>query len=268
MRLFGSLLGVVTAGVLAGNSYRAPAADALTFPLGPGSDISFFTVGGGHGWSFVPTTNMVMTSVGYFNLKALGGDPNIVVTLWAGTNTVIASYTGITNPAADVGTIISTAISPVSLTHGQTYSITVHTTPIATAATDFSLLDSSGAVTMYTWILAPQLSQYQSLALSPGGTLSYSFADPTQNQQLLLLGPTFSYDFSLPRPLLNMTAGPSQTVQLTWPTNASGYSLQRSLVVTGTYANITNVPTIIGTNYSTTLPSTNASGFFRLAKPN
>ncbi len=262
------LLAIAAASISVGTSVSALAVDALTFPLGAGSDISG-SASGGYGWSFVPTTNLVVTSVGYFNLTgAAGGDPNIVVTIWAGTNTVIASYTGITNPPGNTDSIISTTIAPLSLTHGQLYTITAHTTPLASSLTAFAFLDSTGTITSYTFVVAPELGQYQCQQLSPGGTLSPAFSDPAQNSESLYFGPIFTYEISTPRPILKIAGAANHTVQLAWPTNAVGFSLQRSLAVAGSYAAVTNVPSVVGTNYLTTLASTNATGFFRLARPN
>lgn len=262
------LLAIAAASILGGASFSSRAVDALTFPFGAGSDISG-NASGGYGWSFVPTTNLVITSVGYLNLSGVaGGDPNIVVTIWSGTNTVLTSFTGITNPAANDASIIYTTIAPLSLTHGQPYAITAYTAPLASSLTAFAFLDSTGTITPYTFMVAPELGQYQCQQLSPGGTLSPAFPNPTQNSQSLFLGPIFTYEISTPRPLLKIAAAANQTVQLAWPTNAAGFALQRSLAVTGTYVAVTNVPSVVGTNYLTTLPSTNATGFFRLARPN
>ena len=108
----------------------------------------------------------------------------------------------------------------------------------------------------------------KALQLSQNGTFSPLDSNPTNNQQLLFLGPTFTYSIFSSQPVLRIALSGSQTVQLTWPTNAVGFALQRSAVVTGAYTAVTNVPAVAGTNYSTILSGTNATGFFRLAKPN
>ncbi len=260
------LLWFAAAGIFAGVSSSALAVDALSFPLGPATDVSGYE-NGGCGWSFVPTTNIIVTGVGYLDLEESGGNPNVVVTIWSGTNTVLASFTGITNPAAPPESIISTTIAPLSLTGGKLYSITVYTAPLVTSVTDFAVHDNSNSVGYNPFILAPELSQYEGLVLSQSGRFSPLSSDPTQNQELLYLGPTFTYSVFAPEAVLKIAAVASTSVQLTWPTNVVGYSLQRSPAVTGTYATVTNVPVVVGTNYSTTLPSTNVAGFFRLTKP-
>jgi hypothetical protein len=259
------LLGVMAAGAIAGFSSSMRAIDALTFPQGPGSDVSGFE-NGGFGWSFVPTTNIVVTSVGYLDLEESGGNPNVVVTIWIGTNTVLASYTGITNPGAQPDSIISTSIAPLTLIRGQLYTITAYTAPLSSSVTEFAVHDNS-IDGESPFVVAPQLSQYEGLQLNQNGTFVPLSADPTENQELLYLGPTFTCDIFIPQAVLQIASAGPGSVELSWPTNAVGFSLQRSLVVTGPYTAVTNVPSVVGTNYTTTLPSAAATGFFRLAKP-
>ena len=261
------LLGLAVAGAIAAVSFSALATDALTFPLGAGSAVSGYKAGG-YGWSFVPASNIVVTSVGYLDVPGFGGDPNVVITIWSGTNAQLASYTGITNPALTGGQIISTAIAPLALSRGQLYSITAYVAPLSSSSLEVAVFDNGNSVQYNPFILAPALSQYEGLQLNQNGTFSPLSSDASQNQQLLYLGPTFTYSIFSSQPVLHIAISGSQTVQLTWPTNAAGFALQRSAIVTGTYMAVTNVPAVAGTNYSTILSSTNAAGFFRLAKPN
>jgi hypothetical protein len=259
------LTSVVAAGVFAASGVHARAVDALTFPNGPASGIAF-TMDGGPGWSFVPTTNLTVTRVGYLDLAATGGDPSAVVTIWAGTNTVIASYTGITDLSAQYGDLVFATISPLGLTAGQAYSITVNTPPLAGSTWFGALHDNEGAVQYDPFVVAPELGQYRAWQLNQDGTFGPPPSDPSLYQQLMWLGPTFTYQVGSPPPVLTIALPTSNSVLLSWPTNAVGFVLQSSLAVTGTYANVTSSPSVVGANYTTTLPRTNAASLFRLRK--
>jgi hypothetical protein len=61
-----------------------------------------------------------------------------------------------------------------------------------------------------------------------------------------------------------------RNIALSWPTNATGYQLQSSLLLgsSATWTAVTNTPVISGTNYSVTLPATNHCVFFQLQSTN
>lgn len=68
-------------------------------------------------------------------------------------------------------------------------------------------------------------------------------------------------------PVLSIFSG-TGTVTLRWPTNASGFSLaQTPDLQPASWSAVTNVPAVINTNFSVTLPVVPASIFFRLHKP-
>jgi len=255
--------GGLVAGALAASGSPALGVDALTFPNGPASNVGL-SLDGGPAWSFVPTTNLMVTSVGYLDLNSVGGDPTAVVTFWAGTNTVIASYTGITNPAAQAGDIVSATIPALALTAGQPYSIAVYTTPLSDSMWNGSLLDNSGMVDDYPFQVAKELGQFRAWQLNQNLMFTRLPGDSGVVEQRLWLGPTFSYTIGSPLPNLTIIQTNNSRVVLSWPTNAAGFVLQSSAVVTGTYANVTNSPSTVGANYATTLPSTNPAAFFRL----
>jgi hypothetical protein len=257
--------GVAAAGVLASAPLPAQDIQALTFPYGAASGIAYLQSGGA-GWSFVPTANLTVTSVGYLDLAAAGGDPYAVVTIWSGTNTVLASYTGISDPFAPAGAIVSAPIAPLSLTVGQTYTITVNASSLSDSSWYGALHDNSGQVLYNPFQLGSALTQYQAWQLTRDGTFAPLSSDAGLNQQLLWLGPTFTYQIAPTPPRLTISLSPGNAVTLTWPTNASGYALQGSALVKGTYLTLTNTPVVVGSNYSATLPRTNAASFYRLSK--
>jgi hypothetical protein len=257
--------GALAAGALALTQAPAAATDALILPTGPVTDVAVMESGGA-GWSFVPTTNLLLTAVGYLNTTGVGGDPNAVVSIWAGTNALLASYTGITNAFTPAGEIISAGVAPLALTAGQTYTIAVYTAPLATVLWSGYLHDNTGWIVNAPFAVAAQLSQYQAWLLNTDGTFT-PFEDSPLNQQILWLGPTFTYRIGVLGPTLTIGRSGSNGVQLSWPTNAAGFVLQSSSWVQGAYTTMTNLPVLTGTNYSTTLPATNAAAFYRLVKP-
>jgi hypothetical protein len=257
--------GALAAGALAVAQAPTCGVEALSFPTGPGSGIAESGFGGA-GWSFVPTTNLLVTSVGYLVTDNGGGDPNAVVAIWAGTNSVIASYTGITDPSAQPGDIISAAVPSLPLAAGQPYTITVYSSPLALSTWYGARLDNSGQFVDAPFEVAAELSQYEAWRLNRNNTFTPLIPDPGLNQQMLWLGPTFTYTVGSPPPRLTIAHPTADSVSLTWPTNAVGFVLQGSALVQGAYSNVTNAPGVSGTNYSTTLPATNAAAFFRLRK--
>ena len=138
--------------------------DALTFPNGPESGTVEFNTGGA-GWSFVPTTNLLVTGIGYLNTYAVGGDPNAVVAIWAGTNTVIASYAGISDPSAQVGDIISVAVPSLPLVAGQPYAITVYSAPLAGSEWSAPCLIIRG-----WWMMTPSRLPHNCLSIRLGNS--------------------------------------------------------------------------------------------------
>jgi hypothetical protein len=260
----GALLSAFVGGILSLFGGPAFGAEALAFANGPASGVAFLQEGG-TGWSFVPVTNLTVTSVGYLDLANTGGDPNAVVTIWA-TNAVIASYTDITDGAARYGEVVSKPIPPLGLSAGEAYSITVHTSPLAASTWYGALHDNAGAVQYDPFVVAPELSHYWACQLNQDGTFGPPPSDPGLYPQLLWLGPTFTYQIGSAPPVLTIALTNNNSVVLRWPTNAAGYVLQGSLAVTGTYANLTNAPSVDGVSYLTVVPRASAGTFFRLKK--
>ena len=259
-------LGVWVACAAAVSSLPTQAIEALSFPNEPngiGGTAGFMA--GGAGWSFVPTTNLLVTGVGYLDLAVTGGDPEAVVTIWSGTNAVVASYTGITDSSALAGEIVSTAIPPLPLVKGQPYTITVHATPLSGSVWYGSFYDNLGLLSDAQFQVAAELAGYQAWLLKTNSTFVPLSSDPVWNQELLWLGPTFTYEVGIPRPTLTIARTNNNRVLLTWPTNAVGFGLQGSIGVTGAYSSITNF-SVAGTNYLAVFPHTNAASFFRLVK--
>jgi len=90
---------------------------------------------------------------------------------------------------------------------------------------------------------------------------SFSFSPPMQE---LFAISSIQVIARPPSPLLNAACCP-EGLQLTWPTNATGFALQHSMNLTEGFVTVTNKPVAAGTNFCVTLSCTGPAEFFRLA---
>jgi hypothetical protein len=150
--------------------------DALTVSGGTGGYVI-----GGAGFYFVPSVDLTVTRVGYLDFPTGHEDP--IVSIWSGTDHVIASYN--LAPGTDSGLMIYTSAS-LSLTAGQPYSITLQEGPLS--AGNLVTVQAGGpAVGIGQFQVAPELTAYTSEVVSSTG----AFTPQTPNAYIL--GPNFSY---------------------------------------------------------------------------
>jgi hypothetical protein len=69
-----------------------------------------------------------------------------------------------------------------------------------------------------------------------------------------------------PAPRLNISLGGG--VAVTWPTNATGFTLESAPNLAAQFSAVTNAPVVSGTNYEVTVPADAPAQFFRLRRPN
>jgi len=147
-------------------------------------------------------------------------------------------------------------------------------------------------------VLAPHSSLDTSAAPTNGGTTTgdgvytngtkatviatpapgFAFVNWTDNGTVVSNAPS-SYTFTnlinrslvanfVPVPQLSFAAQPARTLALTWPTNFSGFQLQRNADASTTnWSNATNVVSIVGTNYQATDATAPGTRYFRLKQP-
>jgi len=106
----------------------------------------------------------------------------------------------------------------------------------------------------------------------------FAFVNWTDNGTVVSNAPS-SYTFTnlinrslvanfVPVPQLSFAAQPARTLALTWPTNFSGFQLQRNADASTTnWSNATNVVSIVGTNYQATDATAPGTRYFRLKQP-
>jgi hypothetical protein len=151
-------------------------------------------VNGAVGFSFVPSVNLSVTSVSYLDY-GMPGNSNPIVSFWAGSNTVLTSYT--LPPGSGSGLTISSNVS-FSLTAGQPYSITLQ---------DGALNSSTGVLedggTNGEFQVASQLMDYNFLVVDTNGVFG------SYGPNAALFGPNFTF-VVVPEPasfLLTIFAG-------------------------------------------------------------
>jgi len=218
--------------------------DAVT-NLGP-AFVGYYN--GGVGFSFVPTTNLAVTRVGYLDL----GASRPIINFWAGTNYVIASYPLI--PGAGGGQMVYSNVT-LTLLAGQPYSITLQDVP-------FNFLTVFAFTNLQ---VAPQLTAYTSETISTNG----QFDNFSPN--VSYLGPNFSYQIqttALPQPLLEINSSNANTAMVTWPAPSPGFVLvQNTSLTTTDWTLVTNtVNAVNGTNQVLVSPLT-GNQFYRLLHP-
>jgi hypothetical protein len=135
---------------------------------------------GGVGWSFVPTSDLLVTAIS-------SSAPQ--VSFWLGTNQVIANY----DYAGPYGSLLTGATSnfqPVTsllLSAGQTYFISTQYSNFTPTVNFF--IFGSGLTSFST---SSFISQFASYSLSSSGVWSPA-ATPPDNSNYALLGPNFQF---------------------------------------------------------------------------
>jgi hypothetical protein len=143
----------------------------------------------GVGWSFVPTTDLLVTGLS-------SSAPQ--VDFWLGTNQNIATYNYagpygngqpifLASPATNFQTI-----SPLLLSAGQTYFISTQQTNFASSVNVFAY-SRNGNEGILSFNVSPYISQYANYLLSSGGQWSSPTSPASDNVNILLLGPNFQF---------------------------------------------------------------------------
>jgi hypothetical protein len=223
----------------------------------------------GVGWSFVPSTNLVVTWVGYLDTdlyRDWAADAR--VTFWSSTNTPFAVYTSASIAApVEIDTnsvaygMVYGKISPIPLMAGKEYSITLDRGSNGQALQIFS-----------SDLLGKDVKPFQAaVELTYLGIDDYDvtrgwlkpWASSTTG---LLLGPTFRFLVAaevVPRLQIESSG---EGVALAWPTNAPDCVVESSTSLVGAlWEQVTNAPTLIGDHYVSPYHfADNRPRFFRL----
>jgi hypothetical protein len=150
--------------------------NALSFTP-PGA---LFPRDGGVGWSFVPTSDLMVTAIS-------SSAPQ--VSFWLGTNQVIANY----DYAGPYGSLLLGAttnfqsVAPLLLSAGQTYFISTQFSNFTSQVNSFVFGPGATSFTNSSYI-----SQFASYSLSTSDQWSPT-TTPPDNSNYLLLGPNFQF---------------------------------------------------------------------------
>ena len=238
---------IIPALIAAAGLCAAAEAQADTTAVTPTGSSSAGFVSGAVGFSFTPTTNLTVTSVGYLDY----GDGAPVIRFWSDTNYVFASFA--LPPGTHSATMIYSNVS-LTLLAGQRYTVTVEdasATPLS-----FNYYTSFQA--------APELANYTAQIYSSG-----SFAD--NGAGYYFQGPDFLYTnqaASVTSPQLTILQQSSTNVLLRWPASPSGFVLQDTPSLDAPiWAVLTNAMTTVnGTNEVSDVIGPGNS-FYRLYHP-
>jgi hypothetical protein len=207
-------------------------------------------VHGAVGFSFVPTTNLLVTRVGFFDGDDFG---DVLISVWSSTNTVIASYD--LGPSTSSETAIYTNIA-LSLWAGQTYAITVQDGPLGEGNTLVArayLPEAGGQIAV-----APELAQYIAETVSPAGVFTPGGTNDFQ------FGVNFSYQVLI-GPQLSIRRAGSNSAVVSWPSPSAGFVLQQNMNPgTTNWTDYTGATNDDGTSKSVTISPAAGNMFFRL----
>ena len=233
--------------------------DALCFPASTNTHAVGF-LNNGVGWLFVPTTNLIVTWVGFENLYTpTGWIVNVRITFWTSTNTPVVTYSSdyFASPAEmDTNNIIYGKVGPLFLSAGHEYFVTLDlglntAVVVEEYTTDFSDLRPFRS--------APELTYLGGYDYDvAGGSL-------TPNSPGLLLGPTFRFQVaSEASPRLEIKATRNAVV-LAWPTNAPSCFVETAQSPTATiWEQVSNAPVVLSERYFLTNQPSDLTRFFRL----
>lgn len=179
-------------------------------------------VAGAVGFSFVPTTNLTLTRVGFLDSQNFH---DAIVSFWAQTNSVIASYD--LGPSSNTQTIIYFTNVNLTLAAGQPYSITMQDGALTNSNTVSFLAYLPGAGGQIT--VAPEISNYQAVVVSSAGAFS-----PIATNAFLF-GVDFSYQTTnaappVPPTLTIQLTGP-ETAVVSWPSPSTGFILETNVIL-------------------------------------
>ena len=213
---------------------------------------------GGAGFSFVPSTNLIVTRVGYLYM----GEVDPVISIWSSTNSVLASYE--LAPGTSSLQMVYTNIT-LTLAAGQPYSITLQDGPLAAGnSVVFQASSTQGSAPNGQFQVAPDLTHYVGEEINSSGAF-FNF-----DTNLFFLGPNFSYQIqpaqTLNPPMLTIQRIDPVTVTISWPSPSLGWMLQtNSNLGVLTWSDSGLPVSDNGTTRSVTISPPSGTQFFRLS---
>jgi len=148
---------------------------------------------GGVGWSFVPTSDLLVTGI-------TATAPQ--VSFWAQTNRLLATFdyagsfgNSLTGPSTDYQLVPSLLLSA-----GETYYISAQHSNLNSSVNLF-IYSRNGVEGILPFDTSPYISQFASYYLSPSGQWSSPTSPASENANYAFLGPNFQFQV-VPEPSL------------------------------------------------------------------
>jgi hypothetical protein len=212
---------------------------------------------GGAGFAFKPATNLYVNALGYLFSTNLASLDSAVVELLDARGTVRASATLTTN-SPQQGDWSYQTIPAVFVPANSTNYIVAYD-PVQYAA-DHTKSWSGAYVEAVspdsTWFAAAPELRYLGAA---DGTNIIS------DSGYYLIGANFQFTATPPPPALRIVLTPTNTVVLSWPTQAVAFNLQATTnLLSWPATNVPDQPVVAGTNNVLVLPPSQPRTFFRL----
>ena len=147
----------------------------------------------GVGWSFVPTSDLLVTAISATAPQ---------VSFWLGTNQVIATYNYLGpygGPPTFAAPTNFQTVSNLLLSAGQTYFISTQQSNFTSGVVLFIYSqDRTNGTPLFN--TSPYISQFASYYLSSSGQWSSTTTPPSENVNYVLLGPNFQFQV-VPEPM-------------------------------------------------------------------
>jgi len=214
---------------------------------------------GGAGFAFKPATNLYISGLGYLFATNYAALDSAVVELLDSQGAVRASAVLVSNPPP-TGDWSYVEIPSVFLPAYSTNYIVAYD-PVEYAASNVKAW--AGA---YVEAVSPDTTWF-----APAPELLYS--GPTQGTNVIgdpwyyLIGPNFQFTTAPAPPALQVFFTLTNTVALTWPTQAASFRLQATTnVLLWPATNLPGFPEVSGTNNLLVLPATGRQTLYRLVQ--
>ena len=214
---------------------------------------------GGAGFAFKPATNLYVSGLGYLFATNYAALDSAVVELLDSQGAVRASAVLVSNPPP-TGDWSYQAVPPIFIPANSTNYIVAYD-PVEYAASGVKAW--AGA---YVEAVSPELTWFE-----PAPDLLY--LGPTQGTNVIsdpwyyLIGPNFQFATAPAPPALQILHTLTNTVVLTWPTQAVSFSLQATTnLLDWPATNLPVPPEVSGTNNLLVLPATGRQTYYRLVQ--
>jgi hypothetical protein len=155
--------------------------DSLTIPAISGAPVIGYYVSGGVGWSFVPTSDILVTGIEASAIQ---------FSFWQGSNQVLATF-NVSSPNTKPPNSFA-PIAPLFLSAGELYFVSCQNSNFSDVVV-FSVWGLQGAHGLPSFGTSSYISEFASYRVSPNRQWSPTVSPPDSNTDVLLYGPNFQF---------------------------------------------------------------------------